>query len=90
MDAPDTGLSSIADTIGTESDTARMGATAASSVSTEVSNEEKHQLIAEAAYFRAERRSFAPGYELEDWLNAEAEIEIKLSKIYLDNPPRSS
>jgi hypothetical protein len=42
----------------------------------EVTLKERHQLIAEAAYFRAERRNFAPGCELTDWLDAEAEIEI--------------
>ena len=31
--------------------------------------------IAEAAYWRAERRGFAPGHELEDWLSAEREID---------------
>jgi hypothetical protein len=31
-------------------------------------------MIAEAAYFRAEKRGFVPGHELEDWLAAEAEI----------------
>ena len=31
--------------------------------------------IAEAAYWRAERRGFAPGGELEDWLQAEREID---------------
>ena len=30
--------------------------------------------IAELAYYRAERRGFAPGGELEDWLDAEAEV----------------
>ena len=30
--------------------------------------------IAEAAYYRAERRGFAPGQEVEDWLAAEKEI----------------
>ena len=30
--------------------------------------------IAEAAYYRAERRGFAPGQEMDDWLAAEAEI----------------
>jgi hypothetical protein len=30
--------------------------------------------IAERAYYRAERRGFAPGHELEDWLAAEREI----------------
>lgn len=36
---------------------------------------ERLAMIAEAAYFRAERRGFAPGAEVQDWLEAEAEIE---------------
>jgi hypothetical protein len=31
--------------------------------------------VAVAAYYHAERRGFAPGYELDDWLAAEAELE---------------
>lgn len=31
-------------------------------------------MIAMAAYYRAERRGFAPGHDLEDWFAAEAEI----------------
>ena len=31
--------------------------------------------IREAAYFLAEKRGFAPGYEMEDWLQAKAQIE---------------
>lgn len=34
----------------------------------------RHELIAAAAYFLAERRGFAPGSELDDWLQAEAQI----------------
>jgi hypothetical protein len=30
--------------------------------------------IAKAAYLRAERRRFAPGHELDDWLAAESEV----------------
>jgi len=30
------------------------------------------------AYLRAERRGFAPGYEVEDWLAAEAEISERV------------
>jgi hypothetical protein len=30
--------------------------------------------IAEAAYYRAERRGFVPGSEIEDWLAAEDEL----------------
>ncbi len=31
--------------------------------------------IAESAYYKAEARGFLPGYELDDWLAAEAEEE---------------
>jgi hypothetical protein len=34
-------------------------------------------MIAERAYYRAEKRGFAPGYELEDWLAAEREIAMQ-------------
>lgn len=37
--------------------------------------EERHRMIAEAAYFRAEARGFRGGDPLEDWLLAEAEID---------------
>ena len=30
--------------------------------------------IAERAYYKAERRGFAPGHELDDWLAAEREM----------------
>jgi hypothetical protein len=40
--------------------------------------EERRHWILEAAYYRAERRGFTPGYELEDWLAAEAEIDGSL------------
>jgi sterol desaturase/sphingolipid hydroxylase (fatty acid hydroxylase superfamily) len=33
-----------------------------------------HAMIAEAAYYRAEKRGFAPGYESVDWMEAEREI----------------
>jgi hypothetical protein len=35
-------------------------------------------LISKAAYFRAQRRGFAPGHEMEDWLAAEAEVDSQL------------
>ena len=38
---------------------------------------DRHQLIALAAYFRAEARGFTPGRELEDWLAAEQEIAVR-------------
>ncbi|HZP87034.1 MAG TPA: DUF2934 domain-containing protein [Burkholderiales bacterium] len=38
--------------------------------------DERERMIAEAAYYRAEKRGFAPGHELEDWLEAEAELRV--------------
>lgn len=35
--------------------------------------------IAEAAYWRAERRGFEPGHELDDWLEAEREVDSQRS-----------
>lgn len=46
----------------------------------EVWADERHRRIAQAAYYRAERRGFAPGRELEDWLSAEAEIDKFLGR----------
>jgi hypothetical protein len=34
--------------------------------------------IAEAAYYRAERRGFEPGMETDDWLAAEAEVQKQM------------
>jgi len=34
-------------------------------------------LVRMTAYLRAERRGFAPGYEIEDWLAAEAEVSAR-------------
>jgi hypothetical protein len=41
--------------------------------------ERRRALIAEAAYFRAEQRGFAPGHEAEDWLAAEVEVDTALT-----------
>lgn len=43
-----------------------------------VTPDERQRFIAEAAYFKAERRGFAGGGELEDWIEAEAEIDSLL------------
>src|SRR5262245_57434587 len=43
-----------------------------------VDPQQRAALIAEAAYFRAEKRGFAPGHETGDWLAAEAEVDAKL------------
>jgi Protein of unknown function (DUF2934) len=36
---------------------------------------ERHRRICELAYRRAEQRGFAPGGEVEDWLEAEREVD---------------
>ena len=41
---------------------------------------ERQQRIADNAYYRAERRHFAPGYELIDWFAAEAEVDRQLAQ----------
>ena len=43
-----------------------------------VGPEQRAELIAEAAFYRAEKRGFAPGHEIEDWLAAESEVDAKL------------
>lgn len=45
----------------------------------EVSPEELRKLISEAAYYRAKQRGFEPGHELEDWIQAEAEVIGRLN-----------
>ena len=41
----------------------------------EVSREDRHEMIAVAAYFRAEHRGFVPGHEVQDWLDASLVID---------------
>jgi hypothetical protein len=40
-------------------------------------HEERLRHISEAAYYLAERRGFAPGFEHDDWVQAEAEVSEK-------------
>jgi uncharacterized membrane protein len=42
------------------------------------SDEERRQRIATAAYYKAERRGFRPGQEVEDWLEAERTLDDSL------------
>ena len=42
--------------------------------------EDRYRMIAEAAYFRAERRGFVAGSELQDWLAAEIEVDELLGE----------
>lgn len=53
------------------------GGNAGSSVS-RLSPEEIYKLIQESAYFKAKARGFAPGHEVQDWIEAEAEVRRRL------------
>jgi hypothetical protein len=45
-----------------------------------VTRTERHALVAQAAYFRAKARGFTAGRELDDWVEAESEVDAKLEK----------
>lgn len=49
----------------------------------EISLEERHRMVAEAAYYKAKERNFAAGDPKSDWLMAEMEIDA-----YLNNSKR--
>ena len=51
-----------------------------SSISSAAFAIERHSMIAEAAYYQAEKRSFQSGHEILDWLEAEKEIDKLLGK----------
>ena len=42
----------------------------------------RHDMIRDAAYFRAQARGFVPGNELEDWLAAERDVEELLVRLH--------
>ena len=45
----------------------------------DISADEVRKLISEAAYYRAKQRGFQPGHELDDWIQAEAEVTRRLN-----------
>lgn len=52
---------------------------AAAAASSPADSAQLEAMIAVAAYFRAEQRGFAPGNELADWLQAEAEYRTEVA-----------
>lgn len=54
---------------------ARQAVSSESARKTEYSPQMHREMVAVAAYYRAERRGFGPGDPTADWLEAEAEIE---------------
>lgn len=59
---------------GTKRPSKRAPVTSSKDVPPSISAEERQRLVERAAYFRAEKRGFAPGFELQDWIEAEAEV----------------
>lgn len=51
-----------------------------SAAESDVSPEERARMVAEAAYYRAERRGFQNGDQHADWYEAEKEVEVILSR----------
>ncbi|MCF6282951.1 MAG: DUF2934 domain-containing protein [Candidatus Polarisedimenticolaceae bacterium] len=45
-----------------------------------VSNKDRYEMISTMAYFRSEKRSFEPGYAVDDWLECERLIDEMISK----------
>jgi len=43
-----------------------------------LSEADRQQMIATAAYYRAEKRGFDNGDEMQDWLEAEAELDYAM------------
>jgi hypothetical protein len=48
--------------------------------STRIDPDVRRQLVAAEAYFRAERRGFAAGNELDDWVAAEMAVDTRLQQ----------
>ncbi len=45
-----------------------------------VMSAERQRMISEAAYYLAEQRGFSPGDEMEDWLQAESQVNASLTQ----------
>ena len=48
---------------------------------TNVDPEFRHEMVATAAYYIAEQRRFEPGHDVEDWVAAEAAVDVTLGRI---------
>lgn len=66
--------------------TTRKPRTKISAQNQQISPDLRQQMIAEAAYLRAEQRSFSPADPLDDWLAAEREVDMLLGERDLQVP----
>lgn len=58
---------------------ATKGATASPQTEEGAEQEERHRMITEAAYLIAEQRGFQGDMALDDWLQAEAEVDARFA-----------
>jgi hypothetical protein len=63
-------------------DKANGSSTEAPPIRPELAGYPREELVAVAAYYRAQRRGFAPNDEISDWLEAEAEVESLLKTVH--------
>jgi hypothetical protein len=56
-----------------------MKSEAATSATSRIDPEVRRQMVAAEAYFRAERRGFAAGQEVEDWIAAEGVVDSRFN-----------
>ncbi len=57
---------------------AKPAPTAAAPVAAKLDPAQRQRMIAEAAYYLAEKRGFAPGHDAADWAAAEKQIDAGL------------
>jgi hypothetical protein len=60
------------------SDVIQTGARSSGGSRGDLSPEEIYRLIQETAYYKAKARGFEPGHEVQDWIEAEAEVRMRL------------
>jgi hypothetical protein len=58
----------------------------ATSAASSIDPEIRRQMVAAEAYFRAERRGFAAGQEVEDWIAAEGVVDSRFNQAGLAGP----
>ena len=68
---------------------ARPTGRAASNAVSNIDESQRREMIATAAFLRAERRGFSSGLEVDDWLSAEEEIDQWIRQVATDDnePP---
>ncbi|HLZ96875.1 MAG TPA: DUF2934 domain-containing protein [Steroidobacteraceae bacterium] len=59
--------------------TAALESEPAAAATSRIDPEVRRQMVAAEAYFRAERRGFAAGQEVEDWIAAESVVDSRFN-----------